>query len=320
MKRPDPFILGILTALVIGLLWPAPETIREVIDKLGDIMVAVLFLLYGMRLRTGEVMRGMTNVRVQGLIFAATYIVFPLLGLATYSGLAGLLGEQFARGILYLSLLPSTVQSSVTFTSIARGDTAAAVCAATFSNVIGMFLTPAWVVLAMREESVGAGSITQVLTHLLLPFIIGQLMQKTPGDRLRRHPKAVRAVDQTTIIIIVLGAVMDATSAGVWSGVRMAELISLLAVASALLAIMLSLTWYAAKAVGCDRGGQIAVLMCGSKKSLATGLPMAQAMFPPAVLGAIAVPVIIFHQLQLLVCAYIAARLGKSEPRELPLD
>lgn len=320
MKRPDPFILGILTALVIGLLWPAPEPIREVIDKLGDIMVAVLFLLYGMRLRTGEVMRGMTNVRVQGLIFAATYIVFPLLGLTTYASLAGLLGEQFARGILYLSLLPSTVQSSVTFTSIARGDTAAAVCAATFSNVIGMFLTPAWVVLAMREESVGAGSITQVLTHLLLPFIIGQLMQKKPGDRLRRHPKAVRAVDQTTIIIIVLGAVMDATSAGVWSGVRMAELFSLLAVASALLAIMLSLTWYTAKAVGCDRGGQIAVLMCGSKKSLATGLPMAQAMFPPAVLGAIAVPVIIFHQLQLLVCAYIAARLGKSEPRELPLD
>ncbi|MDO5723409.1 MAG: bile acid:sodium symporter family protein [Flaviflexus sp.] len=320
MKRPDPFILGILAALVIGLLWPAPEAFREVIDKLGDIMVAVLFLLYGMRLRTGEVMRGLTNVRVQGLIFTATYIIFPLLGLATYASLAGLLGEQFARGILYLSLLPSTVQSSVTFTSIARGDTAAAVCAATFSNVIGMFLTPAWVVLAMHEDSVGAGSMTQVLTHLLLPFIIGQLLQKNPGERLRRHPKAVRAVDQTTIIIIVLGAVMDATSVGVWSGVRLVELVSLLVVSGALLAIMLFVTWFSAKAVGCDRGGQIAVLMCGSKKSLATGLPMAQAMFPPAVLGAIAVPVIIFHQLQLLVCAYLAARLGRDEPRTLPLD
>lgn len=319
MKRPDPFILGILAALLVGLLWPAPEAFRGVIDKLGDVMVAVLFLLYGMRLRTGEVMRGLTNVRVQGLIFAATYLVFPILGLAIHASLAGVLGEQFARGILYLSLLPSTVQSSVTFTSIARGDTAAAVCAATFSNVIGMFLTPAWVVLAMREQSVGAGSITQVLTHLLLPFIIGQFLQKGPGEKLRRHPVAVRAVDQTTIIIIVLGAVMDATASGVWNAVGLRELLSLLAVSALVLAAMLSITWYGAKALKCGRAEQIAVLMCGSKKSLATGLPMAQAMFPPAVLGAIAVPVIIFHQLQLLVCAFIAARLGRDTPRELPL-
>lgn len=312
MKRIDPFIVAILAAFAIGLLWSAPGGLRDGIGTAGDILVAVLFLLYGLRLRTTEVLAGLTSWKVQGLIFASTYVVFPIVGLATYPLLEPMLGEGFATGFLYLAFLPSTIQSSVTFTSIARGDTAAAVCAATFSNVIGMFLTPLYVLVFMSIEGASAGSITSVLTQLLLPFMIGQLLQPKVGNWIRKHPRPLRFYDQGTVVIIVLSAVLDSTAANTWDGVSVWQILALLLISSVLLALILAFTWYMAGWLKIDRGGRIAVLMCGSKKSLATGLPMAQAIFPAAIIGPIAVPVIIFHQIQLLVCAVIASRMGRD--------
>ncbi|WP_338401786.1 bile acid:sodium symporter family protein [Flaviflexus huanghaiensis] len=311
MKKFDPFIVAIIAALVIGLIWPAPDGVRAGIAFSGDILVALLFFLYGLRLRTTEVLSGLTNWKVQGLIFASTYVVFPLAGLASHSFLVPLVGEGFATGFLYLSFLPSTIQSSVTFTSIAGGDTGAAVCAATLSNVIGMFLTPLYVLVFMNIEGASAGSLTNVLTQLLLPFIVGQLLQPKLGDRIRRHPRALRVYDQGTVVVIVLAAVLDSTAANTWDGVSVWQILALILISSVLLAFILAFTWYVSGWAKIKRAGRIAVLMCGSKKSLATGLPMAQAIFPAAIIGPIAVPVIVFHQIQLLVCAVIASRMGR---------
>lgn len=312
MKKIDPFIVAILLAFAVGLLWPAPDAIRNGISFAGDILVAILFFLYGLRLRTTEVLAGLTSWKVQGLIFASTYIVFPIIGLVSYPLVEPILGEGFATGFLYLAFLPSTIQSSVTFTSIARGDTAGAVCAATLSNVIGMFLTPVYVLVFMNIEGASAGSITNVLTQLLLPFIVGQFLQPVLGNRIRKHATPLRIYDQGTVVVIVLAAVADSTAANTWDGVTVWQIGALILISSVLLAIILAFTWYTSGWLKIDRGGRIAVLMCGSKKSLATGLPMAQAIFPAAVIGPIAVPVIIFHQIQLLVCAVIASRMGRA--------
>ncbi|MBM9434089.1 bile acid:sodium symporter [Flaviflexus sp. JY899] len=319
VKKIDPFIVGIIAALVLGLVWRAPGGVRTGISATGDVLVAVLFFLYGLRLRTTEVVAGLTNWRVQGLIFGSTYVLFPLVGLAIHPLLVPLVGDGFATGFLYLAFLPSTIQSSVTFTSIARGDTAAAVCAATFSNVVGMFLTPLYVLVFMSVEGASSGSLVNVLTQLLLPFIVGQLLQPVLGPRIRQHPKPLRVYDQGTVIVIVLAAVLDSTAANTWNGVSVWQILALIVISCLLLALILAFTWYVAGWAKISRGGRIAVLMCGSKKSLATGLPMAQAIFPAAIIGPIAVPVIIFHQIQLLVCAIIASRLGRlPEEAELP--
>lgn len=313
MRRIDPFIVAIITAFVVGLLWPAPDGVREGIAVAGDILVAILFFLYGLRLRTSEVLAGLTNVKVQGLIFVSTYVVFPLVGLALHPLLTPILGDGFANGFLFLAFLPSTIQSSVTFTSIARGDTAAAVCAATFSNVIGMFLTPLYVLVFMNIEGAHAGSITTVLTQLLLPFVIGQILQVWLGNWIRKYPKPLKVYDQGTVVVIVLSAVLDSTAANTWDGVTPLQIAVIILMSSLLLAGILAFTWYSSGWLKIDRGGRIAVLMCGSKKSLATGLPMAQAIFPASIIGPIAVPVIIFHQIQLFVCAMIASRMGREE-------
>ncbi len=307
----DPFVLALVATMVVAVVVPVPAAVREVADVAADVAVVALFLLYGMRLRTREVLAGLRNVRLQGGILAATYILFPVLGLILSRVLEPLIGPDLARGVLYLSLLPSTVQSSVALTSVARGNVAGAICGATVSNVVGMVLTPLLVLALMGTSgTLGLGGIRGVLVQLLLPFVVGQLLQPLAGDWVRAHRPLTLAVDRGTILLVVFAAVAAATAGGVWAAVSVGAIVGLAVVCGLLLAVVLAINWWGGKRLGLDLPDRIALLMCGSKKSLATGLPMAAVLFPAAVAATVAVPVIVFHQIQLVVCAVIARRLA----------
>lgn len=309
----DPLIVGILVALVVGLFVPLPGAVLTGVDRAGDVAIFALFLVYGLRLSTREVLSGLRNWKLQGGIFAATFVLFPVLGLVIQWAAEPLLGAALAAGMLYLTLLPSTVQSSVAFVSVARGNVAGAICAATLSNVAGMFLTPLLVLWLMGASgSQGLGGVQAVLLQLLLPFVIGQLLQPFFGDWVRAHRPLTKVLDQGTVILLVFSAVASATADGVWSQVSWGMLVALLIISGLLLTVMLLVTWFSGAAMRLPRGDRIAMLMCGSKKSLATGLPMALVIFPAAAAATIAVPVIIFHQLQLVVCAALARRLARG--------
>ncbi|MDY5126681.1 bile acid:sodium symporter family protein [Actinotignum sp. GS-2025f] len=309
--RPDPLVAGIILAMIAGLLIPAPSALRAHLGTVSDLAVACVFLVYGMRLRTRDVLAGLRNIRLQGLVFLCTYLIFPLLGFALGHLVAPVVGPAFALGFLYLALLPSTIQSSVTMVSIARGNVAAAVTSATVSNIAGIFLTPLLVLLFLHVEGASAGSINSVLLKLLLPFVIGQCLQPWVGTWFRAHPRLVRTVDNTSIILIVLSSVLNATAEGAWAGVTVWTILGLLALCCVLLAAMLSITWWLGGLARMRVEDRIVVLMCGSKKSLATGLPMAKALFAPATVAPLSVPVVIFHQLQIFVCAILARRLAR---------
>lgn len=316
----DPFVVTLLVVLVLGLVVPVGPDAQRVVDAVADVAVTVLFLVYGMRLSTREVWAGLRNWRLQGGILAATYVVFPVLGLVTAWAIEPLVGAPLAAGVLYLSLLPSTVQSSVAFTSVARGNVAGAICGATVSNVAGMVVTPLLVLWLMSGPggaaggadgpTGGLGGLRTVLLQLLLPFVVGQLLQPWVGDWVRARRWLTLGVDRGTILVVVFGAVAAASSAGVWSSVSGWSIVALLVVSALVLAAMLALTWWGGAALRLSTEDRIALLMCGSKKSLATGLPMASVLFPVAVAGVVAVPVIVFHQLQLVVCAVLARRLA----------
>jgi sodium/bile acid cotransporter 7 len=315
----DPFVVTLLVVLVLGLVVPVGPGAQRVVDTVADVAVMVLFLVYGMRLSTREVWAGLRNWRLQGGILAATYVVFPVLGLVTAWAIEPLVGAPLAAGVLYLSLLPSTVQSSVAFTSVARGNVAGAICGATVSNVAGMVVTPLLVLWLMSGPggaggadgpTGGLGGLRTVLLQLLLPFVVGQLLQPWVGDWVRARRWLTLGVDRGTILVVVFGAVAAASSAGVWSSVSGWSIVALLVVSALVLAAMLALTWWGGAALRLSTEDRIALLMCGSKKSLATGLPMASVLFPVAVAGVVAVPVIVFHQLQLVVCAVLARRLA----------
>ncbi|SDS75790.1 solute carrier family 10 (sodium/bile acid cotransporter), member 7 [Paraoerskovia marina] len=315
-RRVDPFVAAILTSLALGLLLPVPDTARGVVDGVSTAAVALLFFVYGARLPSREVWDGLRNWRLQGGILASTWLVFPVLGLVTAWLVEPALGAGLAGGILYVSLLPSTVQASVAFTSVAHGNVAGAVCGATVSNLLGMVLTPLLVLWLMGAETAGLGmsGIGDVLLHLLLPFVLGQLVQPLIGAWIRARRWISVYVDRGAIVLIVFSSVSGAASEGAFGAVSAWALAGLLLVSAAMLAIMLAVTWFGGRALGLDRADRVALLMCGSKKSLATGLPMASVLFPVAVAGTVAVPLIVFHQLQLIVCAMIAQRLARTAP------
>ncbi|MDO5048281.1 MAG: bile acid:sodium symporter family protein [Actinomycetaceae bacterium] len=311
----DPFVISIVLILVVGIMVPIPTSWIDVLTQVGTVAVMVLFLVYGMRLRTSEVIEGLKNIRLQGGVLVATFVVFPLIGVILMPAMKPLLGATFAVGALYLTLLPSTVQSSVSFTSIAGGNVAGAVCAATISNISGMVFTPLLVMLIMGASTgVGWGSIVNVLTQLLIPFVIGQFLQPWAGDWVRRSKWLTKSVDRGTILIVVASGVAGATARGLWDEVTWMDAIALVLVSGVMLSIMMLGTWHAGKALKLNRADNIALLMCGSKKSLATGLPMAAIIFPPHIVAAVTVPVIVFHQLQLMVAAILARRLSMSAP------
>ncbi|WP_071128313.1 bile acid:sodium symporter family protein [Varibaculum massiliense] len=307
----DPFILSILVILVLGILIPVPAVVVSTLGYLGNALIVLLFFLYGARLSTKEIWEGLKNWRLQGAVALSTFVLFPLLGMAMHPVDLKLLGPVFALGTLYLTLLPSTVQSSVTFTSIAGGNIAGAVCSATISNIAGIILTPALVFVVMgRASGFEAYRVVNVLLQLLLPFVLGQLFHRFIGKWLNAHRALTKATDNGTILAIVASSVCGATAGGLWQKISAPQVGLLLLQCMIVLAIMLTLTWNLGRWISLNRRDRIVLLMCGSKKSLATGLPMAAIIFPTATVAAVTIPVIVFHQFQLLVCAVLARRLA----------
>ena len=301
----DPQVLVVLAGLVLGLLLPATGSAADVVETVRTAAIVLLFFLYGARMATREVWDGLRHVRLQGRMLAATYVVFPALGLLVQ--LVPGLDDEAKHGLLFLSLLPSTVQSSVVFTSIARGNVAGALTGATISNLVGIVLTPLLVGLLLVQTN-GTTDVTDIVLQLLLPFALGQLVQPWIGPWLRSHPSLTRTTDRATIALVAYVSVSQATGSGAWDHVTVPALAVLVLVSALLLAAMLAITWAGGRRLAV--GDRIALLMVGSKKSLATGLPMAAVLFTPAVAAGVTLPVIVFHQLQLATCAVLARRLA----------
>lgn len=315
----DPLVMMIVAVFVLGLLAPATGGFAGVLDHVTTAAVVLLFFLYGARMATSEVWDGLKNWRLQGGMLASTYLLFPVLGLLVQLLPSTVLPEDLQTGLLYLSLLPSTIQSSVVFTSIARGNVAGAITGATASNVLGILLTPLLVgVLMSKAGGPVGGSAGATLLQLLLPFVLGQVAQPFIGRWVRSKKWLTKTTDRGTILLVAYGSVSEAAVSGVWDGLTAGVLVVLVVVCLVLLAAMLLLTWQGGRLLRLSRPDRIALLMCGSKKSLATGLPMASVLFGPVAAAGVALPVIVFHQLQLAACAVIARRLAAAEPQGTP--
>jgi sodium/bile acid cotransporter 7 len=306
----DPFIVALISAAVLGFLLPASGAAAPIIGYLTKASIAVLFFLQGVRLQRAAVIAGLTHWRLQLLTLACTFALCPILGLALHASVPGLLDSSLWLGVLYLCALPSTVQSSIAFTSIAKGNVAAAICAATASNLIGIVLTPLLVAALLNLH--GSGSpleqIESIVLQLLVPFVAGQIASRWLRPWAMRHAKLLTISDRGSIILVVYAAFSAAVQAGAWSSLSWIDIVKVLFICAVLLAIALVFTHFASRAVRFAREDEIAVVFCGSKKSLATGVPMANILFPAATVGLVILPVMVFHQIQLMVCASLARR------------
>ena len=311
----EPYILMLLGTVVLASILPPRGIWVGVFETLADAGIVLLFFLQGAKLSREAIVAGIGNWRLHLAVFASTFILFPLLGFGL-SSVPGLT-PQIAAGMLFLTLLPSTVQSSIAFTSIARGNVAAAVCSASFSNLIGIALTPALVALLMSGTSgmggISFASVETILLQLLLPFIAGHLLQPWIGGFVNRHKTLLTFTDRGSILLVVFNAFGAAVVAGLWHKVPATDLALILALCSALLAAVLFITWSAGRMLGLPREDAIVLLFCGSKKSLASGVPMAGVLFPAAQVGVVILPLMLFHQIQLIACAFIARKYADAE-------
>ena len=317
----EPFILMLLGTVALASFLPAQGPWKEVFSVTANAAIVLLFFLHGAKLSRQAIIDGARHWRLHLVTLSITYILFPLLGLAvTY---LRVLSGPLATGILFLSLLPSTVQSSIAFTAMARGNVAAAVCSASFSNLLGILLTPLLVTLTIQTKGSAGVSLSAaqtILLQLLLPFVIGHLMRPLIGGFVTRHKAMVTAVDRGSILLVVYTAFGAAVLDGLWHLVSGRDLVIIALVCFVQLAIVLSATWMIGRAIGFEREDRIVLLFCGSKKSLASGVPMAGVLFPPASVGLIILPLMLFHQIQLIACAVIARRLAAPALTSRPIE
>ena len=309
----DTYMLLLVGTVALGLILPARGIAAEALRGVTFWAVTLLFFLYGAKLDPASVRAGLLNWRLQGLTFAATYLLFPVLGLILAAVFGGVLGPQLTLGLLFLCVLPSTVQSSIAFTSIAGGNVPAAICAASLSNLIGVALTPLLVAQLLHQDGGGISldAIEKIALQILLPFILGQILRPWIGGFVQRHKLLTMVVDRGSILLIVYSAFGAGTVAGIWSAIPAPSLILCLAVVTLLLALAMGIMVAAGRITHMPHEDRAVLFFCGSTKSLASGLPIATAIFPAATVGAIVLPVMIYHMTQLLVCSAIAQRMAR---------
>lgn len=310
LKKPDPLIVLIILAVILAVIAPARGDFAETFGQLTNVAIAFLFFLYGARLSTQEALNGLKHWRLHLTILAFTFVVYPLIGIALLP-LTAFISHDMYLGILFLTLVPSTVQSSVAFTSIAKGNVAGAIVSASTSNLVGVFITPALVMLLMGTGGgvhIDTSVFGEIALLLLAPFILGQLTRRWVGKF--AQSKATKVVDRGSIAMVVYSAFSKGVVDGIWSSISIWELAFLVAFAAIFVAFMLWLTKKVSEKLGFKRADTVAIEFCGSKKSLATGLPMASVIFASGgtSLGLLILPLMIYHQVQLMMCSWLASR------------
>ncbi len=319
---PDTFTIMLVGVVILASILPAAGTISTFFDYVTQIAIAVLFFLHGARLSRAAILAGIKHWRLHAMVLGSTFLLFPVLGLLLKPVLSPLIGAPLYLGVLYLCALPSTVQSSIAMVSMARGNISAAVCSASSSTLLGIFMTPflAGILIGAQDTAPvmgGMDAIVRIMLQLFVPFVAGHFLRPLIGAWIGKHTTLVRVVDQGSVLLVVYTAFSAAVIQGLWHQVSLLELGGLFAVDAIFLTIVLCITVLSARWFGFHKEDEITIMFCGSKKSLASGVPMANVLFPASAVGTILMPIMLFHQMQLMVCVILARRYARRTDQAL---
>ena len=306
-SRIDRFLAAILLTVAFASLMPARGEAAVAFGWLTDAAIALLFFMHGARLSPQVALLGARQWQLHTIVFLSTFVLFPLLGISARFLAPNLLPAPLWAGLILLTALPSTVQASIAFTSVAGGNVPAALCSASASNLLGVFLTPliAGFLLTRHGVDLSARSVFAIMLQLLVPFVAGQLSRPWLGTYVTRNPRALKSVDYGSILLIVYAAFSAGVVNGIWHQIDVTQLFQVALVDAALLATVMTILTFGSRQLGFSRADEITIVFCGSKKSLASGLPIATLLFAGHV-GLVVIPVMVFHQMQLMVCASLA--------------
>ncbi len=309
---PDAFTIGIILSILMGFVVPCRGSAAVFFEWLTQAAIVLLFFLYGVKLSRRSVVDGMLNWRLQGVVLLSTFLLFPVVVWLGRGALESMVGAALFSGLLYVACLPSTVQSSIAFTSIAGGNVPAAVCSASVSSLFGVVLTPLLVGMLFSIDHalgarVGMDAVLTISYQILLPFALGQAVQRLLKPWADRHRSLIALNDRFTIWLVVYTSFSSATVQGYWHQLSWSQLAGLIGASLLLLTVIQLIIWGVCRFLHFDRADSITILFCGSKKSLAVGAPMMLAIFGELD-NNLLLPLMVFHQVQLMVCSQLAGR------------
>jgi sodium/bile acid cotransporter 7 len=316
----DRFLLGMISAVALATAAPGIGRSGGPLhtDVLVNVAIFAIFFLHGAALSIERLRAGVSRWRLHVLVQAFTFVVFPLLWVAFRLAAGRALPPDLVLGFFYLCALPSTMTSSVAMTALARGNVPGAIFNATLSSLLGVFLTPLLVglVFAGSGEPFSMGAATRKIAVLVfLPLAAGQVLRPVLAGWLARFGRGAGGLDRAVVLFIVYVSFCDSVAGGLWTDHGGWTIAAAAGGSALLLAAVLFLTRRAAAWLGFDRGDEIAAVFCGSKKGLAAGMAMAKVLFGahPGI-GVIVLPIMLYHQLQLVVCSMLAERYATPDP------
>ncbi|OTA20093.1 bile acid:sodium symporter [Xenorhabdus beddingii] len=320
--RIDPFLVVLITVVIIASFLPCEGEAQKWFQHLTTAAIALLFFMHGAKLSRSAIWAGIGHWKLHLVIFISTFVLFPILGMGLHFIVPEWISPTIYMGFLYLCALPATVQSAIAFTSVAGGNVAAAICSASASSLLGVFLSPLLVGFLIQTHEGGAHAdtwkaIKDIILQLMVPFIVGHLSRPLIARWVEKHKKLVNITDRSSILLVVYVAFSEAVVEGIWHKIDAYSLVMIGIVCCVLLALVLVINVYSSRLLGFDKQDEITIVFCGSKKSLANGVPMANVLFPASMVGVMLLPLMIFHQIQLMVCAVLAQRYAqRSKPKK----
>ncbi|MBJ7556182.1 bile acid:sodium symporter family protein [Marinomonas spartinae] len=317
--KKEWFLAGMLLAIALAALLPKVGSSGGLLhlDQVTQWGIALVFFLHGIGLSPRDIRKGLSNWRLHLFIQSATFIIYPLVWLALGHWFESFLPKALAFGFCYLLVLPSTISSSVAMTAIAGGNVPGAIFNASLSSVLGIFLTPLYVQLFMGFTSSHAdfgGTVAHIALLLFAPMVAGQLLRPLIGQWVSRYKAITGKLDKWVILLIVYNAFCDSVVRGIWHDFTIVTLLYAVGLCALILLFIIALMSFFGHRFQFSEEDQSAALFCGTKKSLAAGVPMAKVIFGAnPMLGMLLLPIMIYHPLQIFVCALLANRFSKRK-------
>ncbi|MEO1044272.1 MAG: bile acid:sodium symporter family protein [Pseudomonadota bacterium] len=314
---PDRFVMVLLATIIVASLLPLSGVAAQAGEIIAAMAIFLLFLLHGLRLPRTEVLHAIRDWRLQAMIALFVFGIMPLVGLGAATMMQGLLPAGLITGLIFVGLLPSTVQSAISYASLAGGNIAASVVASALLNLAAIIITPLLVILtigpgdAQDGAATGGALIGKIMLILLLPFCLGQLLQSRLGAWARKQARLLGFMDKSAIAIAVYVAFGSAVAGGLWQQVDARELGLLCVIIALMLIFAFGGSWALSSTLDLARSDRISLMFSGSHKSIATGAPMAALIFAGPEAGMVILPALIYHQLQLIISAPLANRLQR---------
>ena len=316
--KQNIFLLLLILMVVAGKVIPYQDSYNQIfnLEAFIDWGIAGIFLLYGLKLNLKEVVKDVSNWKLHLLVQIGTFVLFPLLVLVFYPFFRDTIYFQSWLSVYFLACLPSTVSSSVVMVSIAKGNVTSAIFNASISGLIGILLTPllmGFFLQAHHSEGNQAEIIQQLLLKVLLPIILGILLNPIFKNIIQKYSKIIAEFDRLIILLIVYESFSKAFIENVFAAVpSLVFVVIAVSVVILFFVVYAILQWISCK-LGFSREDAITTTFCGSKKSLVHGSLFVMILgIPEEQKVLFLLPVMIYHSFQLFYVSWLASKISKT--------